>query len=136
MSPSTERHDLAHHGLTVNHTPVLEAIGHNMAPTPSKGSDVYTAPMPRKTLSDAILILIIADQIHGTDEAIRRAGKNVVKKLPRSKRNIIYDLISSPRPKDLIRVDQVKHEIGSSQDRLLSPLSSPFRSIWHTEQYV
>lgn len=55
------------------------------------------------TLSDAILILMLADRIHGTEQAIRRAGKNVIKKLPRSKRQIIYDLIESPQPHELIK---------------------------------
>lgn len=55
------------------------------------------------TLSDAILILMLADRIHGTEQAIRRAGKNVIKKLPRSKRQIIYDLIDSPQPRELIK---------------------------------
>ncbi|MGL6000340.1 MAG: hypothetical protein ACRC1I_28170 [Pseudomonas proteolytica] len=55
------------------------------------------------TLSDAILILMLADRIHGTEQAIRRAGKNVIKKLPRSKRQIIYDLIESPQPRELIK---------------------------------
>ncbi|MEB3438113.1 MAG: hypothetical protein ACN6P0_14900 [Pseudomonas capeferrum] len=55
------------------------------------------------TLSDAILILMLADRIHGTEQAIRRAGKNVIKKLPRSKRQIIYDLIDSPHPRELIK---------------------------------
>lgn len=55
------------------------------------------------TLSDAILILMLADRIHGTEQAIRRAGKNVIKKLPQSKRQIIYDLIDSPQPRDLIK---------------------------------
>ena len=31
------------------------------------------------TLSDAVLILLLAERIHGTDAAIRRAGKNVVR---------------------------------------------------------
>lgn len=55
------------------------------------------------TLTDAILILMLADRIHGTDLAIRRAGKNVVKKLPRAKRDIIYNLIDSPSPTKLIQ---------------------------------
>lgn len=54
------------------------------------------------TLSDAILVLMLADRIHGSDEAVRRAGKNIVKKLPRSKRDIIYELISNPHPRELI----------------------------------
>ncbi|AXK56480.1 hypothetical protein [Pseudomonas protegens] len=55
------------------------------------------------TLSDAILILMLADRSHGTEQAISRAGKNVIKKLPRSKRQIIYDLIDSPQPRELIK---------------------------------
>jgi hypothetical protein len=45
------------------------------------------------TLSDAILILMLADRIHGSDEAVRRADMDTVKKLPRSKKDIIYELI-------------------------------------------
>jgi len=40
--------------------------------------------------------LLLAERIHGTDAAIRRAGKNVVKKLPRSKRDTLHNLIDSP----------------------------------------
>lgn len=40
------------------------------------------------TLSDAILILLLAERIHGTDVAVRKAAKNVVKKLPRAKRDV------------------------------------------------
>ncbi|WP_236165631.1 hypothetical protein [Pseudomonas fulva] len=55
------------------------------------------------TLSDAVLVLLLAERIHGTNDAVRRAGKNVVKKLPRSKRDILYDLIDSPNPVKLIQ---------------------------------
>lgn len=54
-------------------------------------------------LSDAVLVLLLAERIHGTNEAVRRAGKNVVKKLPRSKREILYQLIDSPSPLELIQ---------------------------------
>lgn len=54
------------------------------------------------TLTDAILILMLADRLHGTDAAIRRVGKNLVKKLPRAKREIIYNLINSPSSSKLI----------------------------------
>ncbi|MCO7575750.1 MULTISPECIES: hypothetical protein [Pseudomonas chlororaphis group] len=54
------------------------------------------------TLSDAVLVLLLAERIHGTNDAVRRAGKNVVKKLPRSKRDILYDLIDSPNAVKLI----------------------------------
>ncbi len=36
------------------------------------------------TLSDAVLVLLLAECIHGTNDAVRRAGKNIVKKLPRA----------------------------------------------------
>lgn len=55
------------------------------------------------TLTDAILVLLLAYRIHGTDEAIRRSAKNVAKKLPRSKRDIIYSIADSKRPLDLLR---------------------------------
>lgn len=55
------------------------------------------------TLSDAVLVLLLAERIHGTNDAVRRAGRNVVKKLPRSKRDILYDLIDSPNPVKLIQ---------------------------------
>lgn len=41
--------------------------------------------------------------IHGTDNAVRKAAKNVVGKLPRSKRDVIYDIINSPHPVKLVR---------------------------------
>lgn len=55
------------------------------------------------TLSDAVLVLLLAERIHGTDDAVRRAGKNIVQKLPRSKREILYNLIDRPYPLKLIR---------------------------------
>ncbi|KPX04987.1 hypothetical protein [Pseudomonas syringae] len=54
------------------------------------------------TLSDATLILLLADRIHGTDEAIREAAKRCVKKLPRSKRDLIYKVVDSSAPRELI----------------------------------
>jgi len=41
-------------------------------------------------LTDAILALLLAARIHGTDEGARAAAKSVLKKLPRSKRDGIY----------------------------------------------
>ncbi|MBJ9976922.1 hypothetical protein IAE35_10680 [Pseudomonas sp. S75] len=55
------------------------------------------------TLSDAILVLLLADRIHGSDEAIRRAARNVVKKLPRSKRDIIFQIVDTKSPRQLIQ---------------------------------
>lgn len=54
-------------------------------------------------LTDATLILLLAERIHGTDEGVRTAAKSVVKKLPRSKRDLIYNVIDSPSPLELVR---------------------------------
>lgn len=55
------------------------------------------------TLTDAIIVLLLADKTHGTDEAIRRSAKNLAKKLPRSKRSIMFDIAESKSPRDLMR---------------------------------
>ena len=41
---------------------------------------------------------MLAAKIHGTDESVRAAAKRIVKKLPRGKRDVIYQLIDSKRP--------------------------------------
>jgi hypothetical protein len=53
-------------------------------------------------LTDATLILLLAARIHGTDEAVRASAKSVVKKLPRSKRDLIYKVIDSRSPLELM----------------------------------
>lgn len=55
------------------------------------------------TLTDAIIVLLLAEKIHGTDEAIRRSAKNMAKKLPRSKRGIMFDIAESKNPRDLMQ---------------------------------
>jgi len=55
------------------------------------------------TLTDAIIVLLLAEKIHGTEEAIRRAAKNMAKRLPRSKRGLMYDIAESKNPRDLMR---------------------------------
>ena len=50
----------------------------------------------------ATLVLLLAARIHGTDEAVRASAKSVVKKLPRSKRDLIYKVIDSRSPLDLV----------------------------------
>ncbi|KWV69486.1 MULTISPECIES: hypothetical protein [Pseudomonas] len=55
------------------------------------------------TLSHAVLVLLLAERIHGTDAAIRKAAKNIVKKLPRSKRDVIWDTIDSQSPREIVR---------------------------------
>lgn len=53
-------------------------------------------------LTDATLVLLLAARIHGTDEAVRASAKSVVKKLPRSKRDLIYKVIESRSPLELV----------------------------------
>ncbi|RRV10439.1 hypothetical protein EGJ27_02105 [Pseudomonas sp. v388] len=49
-------------------------------------------------LTDAMIVLLLAARIHGTDEGVRAAAKSVVNKLPRSKRHGIYKVIDSKHP--------------------------------------
>ena len=53
-------------------------------------------------LTDATLVLLLAARIHGTDDAVRASAKSVVKKLPRSKRDLIYKVIDSRSPLELV----------------------------------
>lgn len=55
-------------------------------------------------LTDALLILLLAARIHGTDEGVRTAAKSRVKKLPRSKRDGIYKVIDSKNPLRMVEV--------------------------------
>ncbi len=54
------------------------------------------------TLTDVTLVLLLAARIHGTDEAVRASAKSCVKKLPRGKRDLIYTVINSRNPLDLV----------------------------------
>ncbi|EJT85897.1 hypothetical protein PPS11_02648 [Pseudomonas putida S11] len=55
------------------------------------------------TLTDAIIVLLLAERIHGTDAAIRKSAKNVAQKLTRSKRSFMYEIAESKSPRDLMR---------------------------------
>ena len=54
------------------------------------------------TLSDAILIVLLADRIHGTDAAIRSTATRCAKKLPRSQRDMLFKIGNSPAPRELV----------------------------------
>ncbi|WP_282361606.1 hypothetical protein [Pseudomonas sp. PS01300] len=54
------------------------------------------------TLSDAVLVVLLADRIHGTDAAIRSAAKRCAKKLPRSQRDIVFKIGNSANPQQLV----------------------------------
>ncbi|MGU2064688.1 DUF7740 domain-containing protein [Pseudomonas aeruginosa] len=53
-------------------------------------------------LQDAVLVLLLAARIHGTDRAIRAAAKRCAKQLPRSKRDIFLSIANSTEPLKLI----------------------------------
>lgn len=53
-------------------------------------------------LTDATLVLLLAARIHGTDAAVRATAKSAVKKLPRSKRDLIYKVIDSRSPLHMV----------------------------------
>lgn len=71
-------------------------------------------------VDDALLVLLLAEKIHGTDEGVRRAAKNILKKLPRGRRNVIYELIASKSPLGVVRYiaknidDQTRNRLASS----------------------
>ncbi|MBV2205658.1 MAG: hypothetical protein KUL87_09575 [Pseudomonas sp.] len=54
------------------------------------------------TLSDATLALLLSAHIHGTDAAVRATAKRCVKLLPRSKRDLLYKVIESRSPLELV----------------------------------
>jgi hypothetical protein len=45
---------------------------------------------------------MLAARIHGAGEAVRTSAKSVVKKLPRSKRDLIYKVIDNRSPLHLM----------------------------------
>ena len=63
----------------------------------------YNCQGASMNLTDATLALLLAAKIHGTDEAIRKTAKGVVKQIPRSKRDLIFKIIESRQPLNLVR---------------------------------
>ncbi|KPW34097.1 Uncharacterized protein ALO59_04382 [Pseudomonas amygdali pv. mellea] len=54
-------------------------------------------------LTHASLVLLLAAKIHGTNAGVRAAAKNVLEQLPRSQRELIYLVIDSKQPLEMIR---------------------------------
>ncbi|MOA50039.1 hypothetical protein D3C78_1730080 [compost metagenome] len=54
------------------------------------------------TLTDATLALLLAARIHGTDAAVRATAKRCAKLLPRSKRDVLYQVVESRSPLTLV----------------------------------
>ena len=55
-----------------------------------------------KTLTDAYLVLLLAATIHGTNAAVRDTAKRCTKTLPRSKRDVMYQIVDSKEPLKLV----------------------------------
>lgn len=53
-------------------------------------------------LQDATLALFLAARIHGTDSAINATAKRCAKRLPRSKRGLMFAIVDSTAPLKLV----------------------------------
>jgi len=60
--------------------------------------EAYLATIPIMNLTDAVIALLLACRIHGTDEAIRATAKRCAKLLPRGKRELMYKIVDSRSP--------------------------------------
>lgn len=56
------------------------------------------------TLLDATLALVLAARIHRSDAAVRATARRCVKRLPRSKRDVVFQVIDSTRPLVLVEL--------------------------------
>lgn len=84
---------------------------------PELAPPVSTAMVPphpeldsRVDLQDAILALLLAAKIHGTDSAIKATAKRCAKQIPRSKRGILFNIATSSAPLKLV------HQIAENLD--------------------
>jgi hypothetical protein len=68
------------------------------------------------TLTDAVLILLLVARIHGTDDAVRAAAKRCSAKLPRRQRILMFNVINSRSPLEL-----VSHMAQELDDELFAP---------------
>ncbi|MOA28963.1 hypothetical protein D3C78_1499440 [compost metagenome] len=61
------------------------------------------------TLDDAVLALLLSLEIHATDAAIRNTAGRCTKRIPRSKRYLMYSVANSPAPR--VVVDYIRCNI-------------------------
>ncbi|MCY1510748.1 hypothetical protein D9M68_451360 [compost metagenome] len=54
------------------------------------------------TLTDATIALLLAAKIHGTGAAVKATAKRCAKALPRSKRDLMFNVMNSHEPLKLI----------------------------------
>ncbi|MFF7708423.1 hypothetical protein [Pseudomonas sp. NPDC007930] len=76
-----------------------------LAPSSSKA--------PAYSLTDAFLSVSLAMAIHGNEKAVADTARRVAKKLPRAKREMMYDIVNSPSPvgyvSELLRSAPLRH---------------------------
>lgn len=53
-------------------------------------------------LQDAALALFLAARIHGSNSAIKATAKRCAKRLPRSKRDLMFAIVDSTEPLRLV----------------------------------
>lgn len=54
------------------------------------------------TLMDVAIALLLAARLHGTDAAVRETAKRCAKYLPRSERQLMYLIVSSRNPLQIV----------------------------------
>lgn len=76
------------------------------------GAFVPPPQVPAYSLTDAFLSVSLAMAIHGSEKAVVDTARRVAKKLPRAKREAMFDIVNSPRPlayvADLLRSAPIK----------------------------
>lgn len=63
------------------------------------------------TLTDAVIALLLSARMHGTDDAVRATAKRCAKQLPRSKRDLMFQIVDSRSPHAFVVVMAKKLEI-------------------------
>lgn len=86
--------------MTQQQIPHIDQVG----PLPRRKS--YSPPTRTEhiplNLQDAILALFLAARIHSSDKAIKATAKRCAKRLPRSKRDLMFAIIDSAEPLKLV----------------------------------
>ena len=50
------------------------------------------------SLTDAVIALLLASRMYGTDEAVRATAKRCAKQLPRSKQDLMFQIVDPRAP--------------------------------------
>lgn len=54
------------------------------------------------TMDDAALVLLLAARLESTDKAVREAAKRCAKCLPRSDRQLMFEIVNSRNPLQIV----------------------------------